>query len=157
MRWLAIILISLAAGAAAAQDAKTRADVTVSLERGTCERRCPVYRVTLHGDGRLTYEGRHHVRKAGTVQARVPPAEVRRLLQDFEALDFFALRDIYGGEPGDCRELREDAPRSALTLSRGGQSKTVRHNVGCIGPVTSRLTELGEAIDRLADTKRWTR
>jgi hypothetical protein len=130
-------------------------DTSVSLERGPCERRCAVYGVTLYGDGRVVYVGRYFVRKAGTLKARVNPAAVREIVQQLVALTFFDLKDTYGADPGDCLEQAEDAPRVTLSLTVENHRKIVRHGIGCVGPVTSRLTEIAVAIDRLAGTAQW--
>jgi len=158
-RWLAIALFTFTAQAAIAQTAApgAGADATITLERGACERRCPVYSVTVRSDGSAVYDGKHYVAKTGTEKTRVDAKAVRALVQEFESLDFFALRDVYGGEPGDCTERKPDLPRATLTLKLDGRSKSVRLSVGCVGPVTSRLSALGQAIDRLAETERWTK
>jgi Domain of unknown function (DUF6438) len=131
--------------------------IILTLERGPCEARCAVYRLSLDGDGHVVYVGQHFVHKTGRATARVPSDAVLRIAQELQALDFFALKDAYGADPGDCVARHDDAPPAALTLSIDGRSKTVRHNVGCVGPVASRLTEVAAAIDHIAGVGRWTK
>jgi hypothetical protein len=97
------------------------------------------------------------VRKAGIRRAQVNPAAVREIVQQLEALTFFELKTSYGTEPRDCLERDEDAPRVTLSLTIERRTKIVRHSVGCVGPVTSRLTEIAAAIDRIAGTGQWIR
>ena len=152
------VLLTLAVEAAASGfvvAAPRPAHTAVRLERGPCERRCAVYSVTLYGDGRVVYVGQHFVRKAGTVKTRVEPDAVREIVQRLEALTFFDLKDSYGADPGDCVQRGEDTPGATLTLTVDGRTKTVQHNVGCVGPVTSHLTDIATAIDRVAQTGRW--
>jgi hypothetical protein len=111
--------------------------------------------VTLYGDGRVVYIGQHFVRKTGTVKARVNPAALQQILHQFQLLNFFELRDAYGAAAEDCIERHNDAPPVELTLTIQGRTKTVRHNVGCLGPISSRLTELAMAIDHLVGTRLW--
>jgi Domain of unknown function (DUF6438) len=154
-----VLAASFIYGIAAARAVSLEASngIILTLERGPCEARCAVYRLTLDGDGHVVYVGQHFVRKAGRATAQVPSDAVHRIVQELQALDFFALKDAYGADPGDCVARQEDAPPAALTLSIDGRSKTVRHNVGCVGPVASRLTEIAAAIDRLAGVGRWTK
>jgi hypothetical protein len=161
MIWGATALLALIAhattGVAALGAARPQPaiDTVISLERGPCERRCAVYRVTLYGDGRAVYIGQHFVRKTGTVKARVKPAAIHQIVQQFEVLNFFELKDVYGAAAEDCIERHDDAPPAELTLTIQGRTKTVRHSVGCLGPITSRLTELAAAIDHLVGTRLW--
>ncbi|MGO4711107.1 DUF6438 domain-containing protein [Bradyrhizobium sp. 2TAF24] len=131
--------------------------IMITLERGPCEARCAVYRLTLDGAGHVVYVGGHFVHKAGRATARVQPDAVHQIARELEALDFFALKEAYGRDPGDCVARQDDAPTAALTLNVDGRHKTVQHNVGCTGPVASRLSEIAAAIDRLAGVSRWTK
>jgi hypothetical protein len=151
-----VLAASLICGITAAR-ARSPNGIIVTLERGPCEARCAVYRLTLDGDGHVVYVGQYYVHKEGRATARVPSDAVHRIAQELRALDFFALKDAYGADPGDCVARRDDAPSAALTLGIDGRSKTVRFNVGCAGPVVSRLTEIAAAIDRLAGVSRWTK
>jgi len=159
--WGATALLALIAhatiGVAALGAARPQppTDTVISLERGPCERRCAVYRVTLYGDGRAVYIGQHFVRKTGIVQARVKTAAIHQIVKQFEALNFFELKDVYGTAAEDCVEWHDDVPPAQLTLTIQGRTKTVRHNVGCLGPITSRLTELAATIDHLVGTRLW--
>ena len=40
--------------------------VTIQLERTGCYGTCPGYSVTIHGDGRVEYNGKSHVKEIGT-------------------------------------------------------------------------------------------
>ena len=42
------------------------------------------------------------------------------------------------------------------SLSMGGVSKTLSHDVGCVGDVSQTLTDLENEIDNAAGTARWT-
>ncbi|MEW6639712.1 MAG: DUF6438 domain-containing protein [Pseudomonadota bacterium] len=154
-----VLAASLICGIAAARALSPVAPngLIITLERGPCEARCAVYRLTLEGDGHVVYLGRHFVHKAGRATARVQPDAIRQIAQQLQALDFFALKDAYGRDPGDCVTRQDDAPTATLTLNIDGRSKTVQHNVGCTGPIASRLTDIAAAIDRVAGVNRWTK
>lgn len=154
-----VLAASLLGGIAAARALSPAAPsgIVITLERGPCEARCAVYRLTLEGNGHVVYVGQHFVHKTGRATARVPADAVHRIAEDLEGLDFFALKDAYGRDPGDCVTRHDDAPAATLTLTIGGRSKTVQHNTGCTGPIASRLTDIAAAIDRLAGVGRWTK
>src|SRR4051812_14581782 len=79
------------AAAGATQDG---ADATViTLERTGCFGPCPIYRLTLHGDGTVVFEGKRFVKSTGTFTAHIAPEQVRRLVEDFKKVDYFSLRD----------------------------------------------------------------
>jgi hypothetical protein len=50
---------------------------------------CPAYTVTVHGDGKVEYEGWFFVAVSGHHQAQVSPQAVRTLFDAFFKADFF--------------------------------------------------------------------
>ena len=51
--------------------------VTIQLERSGCYGTCPVYTVTIHGDGRLEYNGKGHVKEIGAREGRTEMDKIR--------------------------------------------------------------------------------
>ena len=49
-------------------------EIQISLERTICFGRCPNYRVTIEGDGSVTYEGWRFVKVEGTHWKKIPAA-----------------------------------------------------------------------------------
>jgi Domain of unknown function (DUF6438) len=52
----------------------------ITMTRGGCERRCPVYHVVLFADGTVIIEGHHYLPKRVLVQAEIAASDVRRLV-----------------------------------------------------------------------------
>src|SRR5580698_6782796 len=76
--------------------AQNPADQTlITLERTSCYGECPVYKLTLRGDGSIMYKGYKFVRVRGKQKTKIKPSEVESLLQEFRKLDYFALDDEY--------------------------------------------------------------
>jgi hypothetical protein len=122
--------------------------VVISLERTACFGRCPIYRVEIRGDGLVTYQGERFVAVTGRRTRRISPAAVRRLMAQFQAANFFALRDEY-------RAGMTDMPSRIVTLQIGGRGKRVVDYVGEEVGMPHSVTELEQAIDRVAGTAAW--
>ncbi len=60
-QWIALMALVILAfsNASFAYDPQS---IFISFERGLCFGTCPVYRISLHGDGTVRYDGKDHVR-----------------------------------------------------------------------------------------------
>jgi Domain of unknown function (DUF6438) len=131
-------------------------DTVVTLQRGNCEvTECPVYRVVIFADGDVIWQGRGRVAKRGVVLSRIERDRIRALLQDFAAIDYFHLDDIYGFNGSGCRSMAPYTPTVITSLSMGGLSKILSHHDGCVGEVSEKLKALENSIDKAANTARW--
>src|ERR1700680_1928962 len=52
---------------------------TIQLERTGCYGTCPAYSVTIHGDGKVEYNGKSHVKEMGTREVRIETDKIRAL------------------------------------------------------------------------------
>lgn len=130
-------------------------DVVISLERGPCYGTCPVYRVTIQGDGWVRYEGRAHVEVVGVDSATIAQEQVRMLVTEFERVGYASLPARFAyGEPS-CPSYVTDAPSATTSISRAGVTTRVEHDYGCEG-VPAGLTALERTIDSVAGSTRWT-
>jgi hypothetical protein len=136
-------------------EANPSADIVVTLERGPCFGTCPVYRVSLQGDGRVDFTGTRFVTRVGAATGRVAPDQVRRLVDSLDAAGYFALADEYVSNSPACGRYATDAPTATISLRSGGRSKTVRHDHGCIGAPQA-LGGMEHLIDSVAGTPHWT-
>ncbi len=121
----------------------------ITLERTSCYGTCPVYRLTIYGDGRVVYEGQQFVPVTGRQTAQISPDEVRALVDEFYRIDYFSLKDRYMAHHG--YEI-SDAQSAITSITIDGRSKEVWDRYDC-GP--KKLEELEKRIDEVADTKRW--
>ena len=131
-------------------------NTVITLQRGGCEKRCAVYKIIVFADGTLIYDGQYYVRRNGLVLDKVDVAAVRKLIEDFQAINYFNLEDQYGyrGEEG-CSSVLSDAPVAMTSIVMGGKSKAIMHHHRCVGPISGQLTQLEDKIDKLANTVRW--
>ena len=145
--------------------ASGRDEVVITLVRSACYGSCPAYQVTIRGDGLVHFttgtspidavDGVHRqfarssgVLLPGTHEDRVPPEAVNTLLKQFEAADFWRLKDEY-------RYPVTDVPTQVVTLAVGDRSKTVVDYMGTRAGMPQAAADLEDAIDRVAGTDRW--
>lgn len=128
----------------------TQGPVAITLERTVCFGFCPAYRVTITGDGRVTYVGERFVNVRGEQRATIPAADVQRLLQRFDEVGFNNLRDEY-------RAQVSDLPTFTVTLERNGRRKTVVDYGGTSAGMPESVRALQDEIDRVANTAQWVR
>jgi hypothetical protein len=138
-----------------APEAASSAGTMVALERGPCFGTCPVYRVSLEGDGKVGFTGTRFVTRVGHDTSRVAPDQVGRLVDSLDAAGFFALADEYVLNSPACGRYATDAPTVTISVRSGERSKTVRHDHGCVGAPKT-LTGMERLIDSVAGSARWT-
>lgn len=140
-------------------------DATITLQRTACFGSCPDYTVTIDGKGNVRFAtrsaegpGAADVHRAfspddgvllsGVHTDTVDPQEVRDLVMQFRASDFFALKDKYVASV-------TDNPSYVLTFRTGVHTKTVVDYVGVKAGMPASVTALENAVDRAAGTARW--
>lgn len=141
----AVLPLSFGCATAPAAAPSSAPNVTISLSRSICYGFCPSYRVTIHGDGTVRYIGQCFVAVRGIHDYQVPAADVAKLVEEFEAANFFSLRDSY-------RAHITDNPTYTLTLTIGVRTKTVSDYVGKMDGMPEIVTTLENAVDRVGAT-----
>jgi hypothetical protein len=147
-----LALALLAAGCQAASYSHELGSFSITLERTACYGICPVYTVTIHGDGRVEYSGEQYVDIPGPQKARIPPQNLQGLLKTIDRIHFFALQDKYF-------EGCTDLPTAILSLHLDGKSKQIsNYYSGCDRKTSGPQVDLGslaDEVDTLAGTRRW--
>lgn len=127
----------------------------VTLYRSPCYAGCPVYSVSVTADGLVSYEGRAQVRQRGTATARIPGAQVSRLLAELEAAGYFAFASRYRPSEPVCGRYVPDAPTIITAARSGNLMKRIEHDHGC-GAAPMALKVLESRIDEVLGSERWT-
>ncbi len=128
-------------------------DLIITLEREMCNGTCPVYKLTIQGDGTLTYEGEAYVTVEGVQTSQLGPDQVAQLVAAFEEARFFNLDDhyFYGAS---------DLPSTNISITMNGRTKVVNHYGACGDPqfdnAPPELCILEEKIDLLTNSAQWT-
>ena len=153
------LLIGSAVQTSSAPALKTNelpADTLIVLQRGACEHRCAVYKVIIFADGSVIFEGRSYVRRSGLVRSNISLEVVRQLLDEAAAMRFFDLKERFGdGSATGCDSSRSDAPTAIVSVGSAGTSKTVVHDLRCVGAESERLRQFEEKIDKAVNAARW--
>lgn len=140
-------------------------DVTIKLQRTACFGSCPDYTVTIDGNGNVRFVTRNDegpadadvhrafsrddgVLLSGVHTDTIDPQVVRKLVAQFRAAGFFALKDKYVASV-------TDSPSYVLTFRTGTQTKTVVDYVGESVGMPASVTALENAVDHAAGTARW--
>lgn len=123
-------------------------NIAVTLTRDPCFGGCPAYAVTVHGDGRVRFEGWGDVIVPGVREYRIPAAQAEALIEQFRAADFWSLDDAYRG-------LITDHPTQYLTVTAGRRSKSVEDYAGLRAGMPDVVIALERAVDAAAGTERW--
>jgi hypothetical protein len=133
-------------------------DTLITLERTVCYGMCPSYKLTISADGTVVFEGRRFVKKVGTAQSTISQEQLRELIDRFDKMNYFALRNRYQDPEDGCEGFVTDHPTANTSIRINGKAKAVRHYYGCTGiAVLDKLTKLEQAIDDAVNTAQWIR
>jgi len=128
--------------------------MTIQLERSPCFGSCPAYTVTIHGDGRVEYNGKSSVKEKGAREARIEADKIKDLLSEFGKTKFWKITEDYSEQK--CKErVCTDMATAITEFTIKGQTHRVKHYYGCGGAPRS-LFSLESAIDKAANSEQWT-
>lgn len=147
MRWLAMAVSGVALASCAPNGAlpgiKDRSTLSIVLVRSG-----PHYAVEIKGDGTATYCGVHFVDQVGERTRHVSEASLFELVERFHELNFFDLRNEYVAN-------KLHSPMYTVVIRYDGKEKVVVDEVGEEVGMPAAVTDLQDAIDRVAGTSEW--
>lgn len=108
-------------------------DTVVVFERSQLNAFGSIYRITMQGDGLITFEWINSASYKNVVKRRASKKAVKRVIRKLENYGFFELKDSYLSSDYDCRQLTSSQKIITMILKAGGKSKQVRHYHGCKG------------------------
>ena len=127
----------------------------LSMTRGPCFGACPMYAVTVYGDGRVEFVGDRFVEKTGSHSAVADPVRVAELFAYAESIGFFDMpQNITPANEPACGMSHTDDSSAEITLVWGDRDRTVSHYHGC-SKAPEALRSLERRIDEVAGTARW--
>lgn len=122
--------------------------VTIALERTACFGTCPDYRVRIHGDGTVEYQGSGFVDVLGTHVYRIPKEQVDALVAKLRQADLWSMDRSY-------RAMTTDNPTYELTLRMGDQVHAIEDYVGTAMGMPHAVRDFEEEVDRVGRTSEW--
>ena len=123
-------------------------DLVITMERTACHGTCPIYKLTISGDGTVIYEGQDFVQVKGRETASLSPAQIQDLVTAFEQANFFTLTD-------STDQDTTDSPSVITSITLNGKTKTINHYYGDSGAPQA-LFDLESKIDEITNSKQWT-
>jgi hypothetical protein len=105
-------------------------DVVITLKqenRCGCVGCCAVFKVSITGDGTVTYDGIDAVKLPGKQVYSIPPEQVKELVAEFYKVDFFSFKDSYTSKDnGDGTITTIDhAASKTISITIKGRTKSV--------------------------------
>jgi hypothetical protein len=122
--------------------------VKITLERTECYGFCPVYTLTIRGDGTVIYDGKDHVQTLGELETTIDKGKVEKLVEKFEAFDYFSLNNEY------TERTITDAPTVTTSITIDGKYKSIKHYHGDFN-APEELKELEDYIDEIVNSSQW--
>ncbi len=122
-------------------------DFSMTLARRGCEGRCPVYSVTVAGDGTVTYKGFAYVAVQGSQRDHISTLASMELLDRFRQANFLAALPSYSGA--------YDGGYNVLTLQMGEKRYEVVDESGLEVGLPDAIFNLEEAMDKSTQSARW--
>ncbi len=155
------IAVSLLAGCNRLSSPKDLQSVSISLARTDCQAFCPVYSVTIHGNGNIEYQGALGVPVRGHRTAQIPQQKVVALLQEMDKAGFMSFDDKTFSKLSDSGDV-------IMSVSIDGKNKTVRssriegsdrplQDLEKFNQAQARFVKLADKIDALVEIDRWTK
>lgn len=126
-------------------------NTSITLERTQCFGVCPVYSVSIIGDGSVQYVGTNYVKVVGQASGQIAVSEVQSLVDEMWDAGYLDMN-----EPSPCTVSWTDAPSVITSLSLGAHAHTVSHYHGNPCSPTA-LTTIEDRIDEVAGSERWLR
>jgi TonB family protein len=141
-------------------------DTVITLERSGCYGSCPAYRLRVHGNGVVEYEGLSYVFLLGKHRGRIPNDQFKQLLEDFRNADYFSLRkeyvyrrptEIFVRALGCTNRIQwysgmtTDLPSTRTSIAIDGAKREVFDYDGA----PPALRQLETRIDQLSNSDRW--
>ena len=129
-------------------------DASIELLRAPCHGRCPVYALTISGDGTVRYRGLMHVRVKGPHTKRVAASEVSQLFEDILGAGFLTWRDKYETPATDLEGARLTLTYATRRKSVDDYGASARDRTGVDSAVRGKLEALelrGDAVANSAE------
>jgi hypothetical protein len=125
--------------------------LTIKMTRERCRGACPVYSVTVRGDGSVEYVGEQFVQDRGPHMESLSRDQLQTLLQKFDDADFFALEDR-------AFALGLDTPRVRVSISVDGRTKEVSSDAYYVGAKAGPqdvCVRAAAELDKVIASDRW--
>lgn len=136
----AMILACLPQHSAFAQQATNTQNLLFQYEHGGCRGYCPIYKLLVHNDGTLEFNGFRNVEKVGNQMVKLSPDEFGRLKSQVLKANIWQYSEL--------PITVADAPRRSFTVYQGRDE----HKIKGAGELPKQLVELEDLIQEIAES-----
>jgi hypothetical protein len=131
--------------------AKNRDSLTIEMWHSNCQIGCPVYKITVHGNGAVEYVGEQFVKVRGAQASSLNEEQMQAVLVSFDRADFFSLAD-------QAFAWGYHAARVNVRIAVDGKTKEVSsdmYHIGAKSGLQAKFVEAAANLDRVIGTDRW--
>jgi len=131
--------------------AKNRDSVAIEMWHSNCQIGCPVYKITVHGNGAVEYVGEQFVKVRGAQSSSLNEEQMQAVLVGFDRADFFSLED-------QAFAWGYHSARVSVRITVDGKTKAVSsdtYHIGAKSGLQARFVEAAASLDRIIGTDRW--
>jgi hypothetical protein len=131
--------------------AKNRDSLTIEMSRSTCQMGCPVYKITVHGNGEVEYAGEQFVKVRGAQASSLNEEQMQAALVGFDRADFFSLED-------QAFAWGYHSAGVSVRITVDGKTKEVSsdtYHIGAKSGLQAKFVDATANLDRIIGTDRW--
>jgi len=131
--------------------AKSRDSLTIEKWHSNCQMGCPVYKITVHGNGAVEYVGERFVKVRGAQASSLNEEQMQAVLVGFDRADFFSLED-------QAFAWGYHSARVSVRITVDGKTKEVSsdtYNIGAKSGLQAKFVDAATNLDRIIGTDRW--
>lgn len=125
-------------------EASEKDSTSIIYSKTACYGKCPVYTMTINGDGSVVFEGKENIDKIGKYSLQLTAGEMDSLISAFEESRFFELNDRY-------YEDYTDLPTTFITFTHKSRTKKIVDYYGA----PKRLKILESKIEEIVKKDGW--
>ena len=131
--------------------ANNRNSLIIEVWHSNCQIGCPVYRITVHGNGAVEYVGEQFVKVRAAQSSSLSQEEMQAVLAGFDRADFFSLED-------QAFAWGYHTARVSVRISVDGKTKEVSsdmYHIGAKSGLQARFVDAAADLDRIIRTDQW--
>lgn len=126
----------------------------IKLTKTACFGTCPVFDLTLYGDGRVLFHGGRYTKQSGQKIVQYGTGRFLDALAELEMRGFKDFDSRYDRET--CKIWATDHPTVIVEVRAAGQTKSVTWYRGCRGiDDRAKLQRMVDALDRVLEVDRF--
>lgn len=126
----------------------------IKLTKTACFGTCPVFDLTLYGDGRVLFHGSRYTKQSGQKIVQYGTGRFLEAMAELDMRGFSDFNSRYDRET--CKIWATDHPTVIVEMRASGQTKSITWYRGCRGiDDRAKLERMFDALDRVLEVDRF--